>query len=760
MTAPYEGLRILDFSQGIPGPMATMLLSDFGAEVIKIEPPAGDFAAKEPGYLCWNRNKLRVVLDLESDEGIQHALALCRTADVAVFDGHPGELERRGLDYAALSEGNPGLLHVWMPPYGTTGDLSKLPQDDALLSAVTGTAAMQFSYEDRPTWLISPQILYGQGATGALSIAAGLYERRKSGAGQSLIVSGLHGFQAVQTAGAVRAEGLVREGRGSRGGVPHYQLYKCADGEWFFLATLSQAFFLRCLEAVDMMELLTMDGVEGEFANLMIPPMRDEAIARLDKKFLEKPRDEWLRILREHDVPSGPVGTREEWFAGETVASNDMRIELQHPSLGTVAIPGVTSKLSATPGSIRGLMRDVAIEDIPPHVPTASGGVPASSRGPLEGVRVLDLGVVIAGPFGPTILASLGADVIKVEPPAGDFFRSYGLGFVPYNRGKRSAVIDLRTPEGRGAFYEVVKTVDIVIDNYRNGVRDRLGVEYASVRSANPRVITSSLTGFGTRGALSKNPGFDPLLQALSGLMDAQGGGDEPVFYHTAVNDNASAIIGAFGALVALYAREETDEGQEVQSCLANQSVLFQSGEMTTYPGCRPAPVGALDCLGVSAYQRMYETTDGWVVVSCRTPAQRSSLLAATGLEPAGGADDATEGGQASRIAAVFASTNRAAALARLSAAGVPAAPANSLAEMFEDPFLLENGVFEDYVDPDFGAIRGIRGYAEWSRTPAGFDRPAPRLGADTKALLEEAGLSDARVAQLLASGAAREWDG
>ncbi len=757
MTAPYASLRILDFSQGIPGPMATMLLSDFGAEVIKVEPPGGDFAAGEPGYQCWNRNKLRLVLDLASSEGLARARALCQTADVAVFDHHPGELERLGLDHATLAADNPGLLHVWMPPYGTTGDLSALPQDDALLAAITGTAAMQFSYEDRPTWLISPQVLYGQGATGALTIAAGLYERRKSGAGQALTVSGLHGFQAVQSSGAIRANGLVREGRGSRGGAPHYQLYKCADGEWFFLATLSQAFFLRCLEAVDMMELLTMEGVEGEFANLMTPPMREEAIARLDKKFLEKPRDEWLRIFREHDVPSGPVGKRDEWFAGETVASNEMRIELEHPALGTVAIPGVPAKLGATPGSVRGLIRDIRFEDLPPHVPTAAGGLPPAARGPLAGVRVLDLGAVIAGPFGPTMLASLGADVIKVEPPSGDFFRAYGVGFVPYNRGKRSAVLDLRKPGAREAFYDIAKTVDIVIDNYRNGVRDRLGVDYASLRGVNPRIITSSLTGFGTKGLLSKNPGFDPLLQALSGLMDAQGGGDEPVFYHTAVNDNASAMIGAFGALVALYAREDTDEGQEVQSCLANQSVLFQSGEVTTYPGRPPAAVGALDCLGVSAFQRLYQVSDGWVAVSCRTREQRAGLLAALGVAHESNDNAATDGAGARQIAARLAGLTRSAALATLSASGVPAAPANALTEIFEDPFLVANGVFEDYIQPDFGPIRGVRGYAEWSRTPAGFERPAPRLGADTTALLQEAGIPPDRIAALLASGAAQQ---
>lgn len=197
MTA-FSGIRIIDFSQGIAGPMATMLLGDLGAEVIKVEPPGGDRMKDHPGYLCWNRNKQVVTLDLHTFAGLSAARSLLATADMAVFDWHPGELERSGLDAVTVRAANPALLHAWFPPYSPHGRWSQLPPDEALLSAVSGVSWLQMSYEDRPTYLISPQVQYGQAMIGAGVLASALVERAKSGEGQAITVSGLHGVSAVE----------------------------------------------------------------------------------------------------------------------------------------------------------------------------------------------------------------------------------------------------------------------------------------------------------------------------------------------------------------------------------------------------------------------------------------------------------------------------------------------------------------------------------------------------------------------------------
>ena len=543
---PYDGLRVLDFTSGIAGPMACGLLAQFGATVTKVEPPSGDPMAGSPGYLAWNCNKTRVVLDLDAADGIAAARRLLAATDVAVFDFSPARMEQLGLGAERLTAEHPQLIHAWLPMYGTAGRWEELEPHDSLLAAASCISFAQSSWDDVPVHLVTPQVSYGHGTLAAGAIGAAIFERQRSGMGQSVVCSGVHGYAAVRTGGAISAPGLQRMGAGlgSRGGSPNYRLYQCGDGGWLFLGTLTMPFFLRALEALDLLDLLAMDGVEGELANLQKAPANQQAIAALDARFAERSLDEWLGVLKAHGVPVGPVGERNAWFASEQVAANGMRVELTDPALGTVAVPGVSAKLTDTPGEVMHLMRDAAIEQAALPLEDAwlpSNSSPQTLRGPLSGVRILDLGAVIAGPFGPTILANYGADVIKVEPPEGDTFRTAALGFAGWNRGKRSVVIDLKTPGGLAAFKELVKTADIVADNYRLGVPERLGISHTELSAINPRIITISVLGYGPTGPFAAEPGFDPVLQARSGLMAAQGGDDEPVFHTIPVNDEASA---------------------------------------------------------------------------------------------------------------------------------------------------------------------------------------------------------------------------
>lgn len=760
----FDGIRIIDFSSGIGGPMATMLLGDLGAEVIKVEPPGGERMKDHPGYLCWNRNKKVVTLDVHRFDDLRAARSLLATADVAVFDWAPGELERSGLDAVTLRTANPALLHAWFPPYSPVGRWSQLPPDDALLSAIGGASMLQASYIDRPTYLVTPQVSYGQGMLGAGALASALLVRQQTGLGQSMTVSGMHGLAAVQSGGTIHAAGMVRMsgGRGSRGGTPNYRLYQCADGGWFFLGTLTPAFFLKALEATDMLHLMALEGVEGEFTNLLKPGINTVVIEHLEARFKEKPLQEWLDILHEAGVPRGPAGQIDEWFASETIAANDMRIELEHPKLGTVTMPGVPVKLTATPGSVRHLPEPAKAEEVGPHTPSveAKSGSWAPHGGPLGGVRVLDLGAFIAGTFAPAILSNWGADVIKVESPDGDPFRTYGLGFVGYNRGKRGLAIDLKKPEGHAAFMDLVKVSDVVLDNYRNGVRERLGIDYAALKKVNPRIISCSVTGYGRTGPLSPDPGFDPLVQARSGLMNLQGGNEEPVFYQIPVNDTASAMMAAFGVVAALNARQRTGEGQEVLTSLANQSVLTLSGELTSYEG-RPAnPKGGIDLLGTGAMNRFYECSDGWIMLAGKKPEHFPSTCVAVGHPEWAGSVVAekamlepVECMISKRFEEAFAEMTRDEAIDRLLTRGVPAAPVTQSGEIFDSPFFHACDYFEDFDHPQLGAIRGPKYLGTFALTQGGYPYRSPLIGEHTVEILAECGFAEERIEALLASG-------
>ncbi|HEV2531275.1 CoA transferase, partial [Phenylobacterium sp.] len=290
MTA-YAGIRIADFSQGVAGPMAAMLLGDFAAEVVKVEPPGGDRIRDQPGYLAFNRNKQVLTLDLESADGLAAARALVAGADVAIFDHPPGRLEAFGLDAATLGAANPGLIHAWMPPYGTEGRWSDLPARHSLLAGLTGMAFKQGAYADQPVHLVLPVAWYGQAVMGALAIGAALHERSRSGRGQGLVISGLHGVSEVS--GPSRALELPPLPRGIPPGAnPRYRLYQCADGQWFFLGTLFTNFYRKAFEVI---------GLEDAFEAFEV----DMVAARdlLIEIFASRPRDEWLELLRANDVP-------------------------------------------------------------------------------------------------------------------------------------------------------------------------------------------------------------------------------------------------------------------------------------------------------------------------------------------------------------------------------------------------------------------------------------------------------------------------
>jgi crotonobetainyl-CoA:carnitine CoA-transferase CaiB-like acyl-CoA transferase len=743
----YRGVRIADFSQGVAGPMAAMLLGDFEAEVVKVEPPGGDRAKDQPGYQAFNRNKQILTLDLETPEGREAAQALIAGADIAIFDAAPGRLEALGLNAAALTAAHPGLIHAWMPPYGVSGPWSQLPPHHSLLAGLTGTAFRQGAYADQPVHLVLPVLWYGQAVMGAAAIGAALHERRRSGLGQAVTISGLHGAsEASGVSRMLRANPLPRGI--PPGANPRYRLYQCADGEWFFLGTLFTNFYRKVFQTL---------GLEDAFEALEA----DQLAARdlLIEMFMARPRAEWLEELQANDVPCAPVRSRDVWFASDTVAQGGLREVLRHPELGEVAIPGPPARLSETPATIRSLPQPCAAP--PAWAPRPAEGASWSSAPPLAGVRGLNLGTVIAGAYAGTILSNMGAEVIKIEPPEADPFRSDGPGFMTYNRGVRGLGLDLRRPGARDLFLDMAKTADVVIDNYRLGVRGRLGIGYEALKAVNPRIISCSINAYGDKGPRAALPGFDPLLQAEGGMMAAQGGEGDPILHTIAVNDVATAGVVATSVIAALNARARTGEGQEIVTSLMAQSLLFQLGEMVSYES-RPAnELGGVDFAGTRALHRYYACADGWIGLVCETPVEAAALGQVLAVEMgAAPLAEARDGALAGRLEAALAARPRTETLEALRAAGVPAAPVLRSAEVLETPWLWENGFLDAWEHPRLGPMITVKGYAEFDRTPVAFDRPTPDIGEHTAEILAEWGIAPERIASLLAAGAVFASDG
>jgi crotonobetainyl-CoA:carnitine CoA-transferase CaiB-like acyl-CoA transferase len=761
---PFAGIRVLELTRGIAGRTAGMLLADLGADVIRASDDRPD-EERDPGGLCWDRGKVLTPLDGTSPRELRR---LAGVADVLLTDLGPAEITDHWASPEATLAANPLLVHAWLPPYAACGRWAGLPEDPLLLAAVGSFADHFPAVAERPVAPVVPVVSYIHGAVAATAIAAGLVGREAGGTGRSVVVSGLHAIGASQAAMMLAAEdGTAVLSAGKRlPGAPNYRAYRGSDSRWLFVAALTPGFLFRTLEVLDRMDILVREDVAGEFTNLLRPEVGASVGADLATTFAKRPRAVWLRLLGDAGIPAAPVATRDEWLSSEPVTSIGARLEADHPGLGRVVMPGILVTLPDTPGRVRHLPSGdhvaaaSALWTAPP--PGGPAPFPASPEGaasardlPLAGIRVLDMSTFMAAPFASTLLADFGADVVKIEGTEGDPYRVYSASYTAVNQRKRAAALDLREPGGRVALLRLTAGADVLIDNLRPASLSRLGLGDGVLATAYPRLVRCSVSAYGRTGPFAGLPGFDPVMQARSGMMLAQGGDGDPVASVAPVHDVATAALAALGILAALFARARTGQGQHVTTSLAASSLLVQSGELTTFAGRPAAQAGGVDFPGPSAVRRYYQASDGWLAIAATTPAQLAGLLSAIGrpewatpadagpkdTAPAGTTlDDAT---LAERLSGVLARRPVDDWVADLAACGVPACAVLPRAGELADPFLVENDFSHVVDDPVAGKLRVVRAFSDWPGTRQPSARP-PRgttPGEETAEVLASAGI-------------------
>ncbi len=396
-----------------------------------------------------------------------------------------------------------------------------------------------------------------------------------------------------------------------------------------------------------------------------------------------------------------------------------------------------------------------------------------ASKGPLAGVRVVDLTHVMAGPTCTLMLADMGADVIKVErPPGGEESRSdtepYNVGgvssaFMMMNRNKRGVAIDLKSDGGKRVLRRLLGRADVLVENYRRGAMDRLGLGYEEVHKAFPRLVYCSISGFGRSGPDADRAGFDLIAQGIAGLMaiTGEGPGRPPAKVGAPLTDITAGILGAMGILAALHYRDRSGEGQMVDTSLLEAGVIqtyWQSA--IAFAGGATGPMGSAHPL--SAPYQAFETADGWITVGAANQLNWLRFVDAIGAEDiAGDPRFATNAGRMANRAELEALLNRvfrtgpsAQWLDRLAGAGVPAGPINGIDDMHRDPQVLARGMIAEVDHPEAGRVKTLGLPVKFSATPGGVTRPAPRLGEHTRAVLGEAGFSDDEIDDLAAEGA------
>ncbi len=386
----------------------------------------------------------------------------------------------------------------------------------------------------------------------------------------------------------------------------------------------------------------------------------------------------------------------------------------------------------------------------------------------LDGIRVLDLSRVIAGPYCATLMADLGADVVKVERPGrGDDLRAWrgdgmSAAFAAINRNKRGIAVDLRHAEGSKVVFELARRADVVVENFLPGVADKLGLGYSAVRAENPAVVYVSVTGFGQTGPHARRAGYNTIAQGMSGIMALTGmPGHPPTKVGGSVADLAAAFL-AFGTVnAALVHRLRTGEGQYLDvNLLASTLALlpdpvahyFESGERPTRVGNRNRNLTPAEA---------FRTKDGWVQVVIMNPDQYARFCKVLGDD--GLATDPTFATNESRLAhhdelkarieRALAGATTAEWIAQLEAAQIAVGPIYEFDEVFEDPQVKHLGLVAEIEQPGHGLARMLGFPVRASATPASIRRPAPLLGEHTAEVLGELGLPRAEIDRLAAAG-------
>ncbi len=356
MKPVFDGITVVDLSTGIAGPYAAMLLTDMGAECIKVEPKEGDPARGMPGFLVWNRGKKSVILDIDEAEGREVLYQIVKKADVVIESFNPGRAKTFGLDCESLSKLNPRLVYCAIPPFGEKGPLKDKPGSESVVAALAGIMAGQGGLGQPPVFVTLPMASYGAAFLAAYGVAAALYVREITGKGQKVEASLLAGALAMQSSAFVAAESIIPIAATrsiQQGVVPVYRLYQCQD-DWIFLACGNNTFWNKLCIALERPDLVA----DPRFANapwgIIEEAHRDALHAILADIFRQRPREHWLEHLSANDVPCAPVSRREEFMEDPQVRENRMIVTVDDPQLGQIRQMGIPVTVIDYPGSIKG----------------------------------------------------------------------------------------------------------------------------------------------------------------------------------------------------------------------------------------------------------------------------------------------------------------------------------------------------------------------------------------------------------------------
>jgi crotonobetainyl-CoA:carnitine CoA-transferase CaiB-like acyl-CoA transferase len=771
MTGALEGLRIIDCTRGTAGPRTTGLFADYGADVIRVEPPGGDPWRAELAipYSFFNRGKRSIELDLKSAEGHAAMGGLLDSADVLVCSFSPGVAERLGLGFDQLHKTHPALVYGSITGWGPGAET--LPGYESLVHAVVGTMADQVGHRDGPIYSGLPFASTGAANLLVIGILAALYRRGLDGRGRFVETSLLDGALAYLALFRFDTDtGSVLHKSGGNRVVA--RTYCCADGEYLALHTGAAGAYGRLMKVLGVEDRIAVgDSVEMGVA---VTPEEQRIInEEFPRIFLTRTRDEWVKTLLEADICVMPHLHPGEIFDEPQVRHNAMVAHVIDPVLGPIDQVAPPVKLSATPGLVRGPApgpgehtAEILSEAREGNSPVDPGGTAVESKPLLDGVHILDIGAYYAGPYASRLLADLGADVIKLENIAGDPMRGIESIYRSGSAGKRGIVVNLKNPEAEPIAQKLLAWADVVHHNMRPGVDKRLGVGYEAARRVNPSIIYLHSPGWGTSGPDMLRQSFAPIMSGYVGIGYEVGGELNAPLFPAGAEDQGAALFSAVGMMLALVHRSRTGEGQFAEHPQLNGTMGQLSHVMRDADGTALG-AGRLDTLqfGFSALDRLYETSDGWICLCATRDTEFGSLCAALDVKLDADERFSTRAARVEhdyflgeRLAEEFGRRSTKELVETLSAHLVPAVvPAGDTRVSFvRDPANQATQRVAQIPDSDRGHFYEVDKLIRVSDSAVSPHRSAPGFGEHTDEILTSLGFPSDAIATLHDSRAVR----